>query len=61
MPLRQTSQDSYTGRMTDFDAREPILPAFRATNETNGHSPFEDGTSVAQPRVLAPVSKLSSG
>ncbi|KAA1087583.1 Chitin synthase, class 3 [Puccinia graminis f. sp. tritici] len=47
MPLRQTSQDSYTGRMTDFDAREPILPAFRATNETNGHSPFEDEERVS--------------
>ncbi|KAA1066436.1 Chitin synthase, class 3 [Puccinia graminis f. sp. tritici] len=47
MPLRQTSQDSYTGRMTDFDAREPILPAFRATNETSGHSPFEDEERVS--------------
>ncbi|OAV99384.1 hypothetical protein, variant [Puccinia triticina 1-1 BBBD Race 1] len=49
MPPRQTSHDSYTGRMTDFEAsREPILPAFKAaTNESTGHSPFEDEERVS--------------
>lgn len=45
MPPRQTSHDSYTGRVNDFEAsREPILRAYRTPTEpvVINKSPFEE-------------------
>ncbi|KAH9452711.1 hypothetical protein Pst134EB_016664 [Puccinia striiformis f. sp. tritici] len=45
MPSRQTSQDSFRGRINSFEAsREPILPPF---SDPIGSGPFEDQERVA--------------